>query len=93
MGLRRWNKENEAWESFGSPQVNPATIGAAASVHSSTHAIGGADPLAPAAIGAVSVTSGQVTTAPTNSTVVRNITTSTSTPSGGNDGDVWLKYV
>lgn len=93
MGLRRWNKDVEQWESFGSPQVNPATIGAASSTHSSTHAIGGADPLAPSAIGAVSITSGQVTTAPTNSTVVRNITTSTSTPSGGSDGDVWLKYV
>lgn len=93
MGLRRWNKETSAWESFGSPQLNPASIGAAATSHASQHAIGGLDPLAPAAIGAVSVTSGQVTTAPTNSTVVRNITVSTSTPSGGIDGDVWLKYV
>jgi hypothetical protein len=93
MGLRRWNKETERWENFGSPQVNPATIGAAALTHSSSHAIGGADPLAPSAIGAVSATSGQVTTAPTNSTVVRNITTSTSAPAGGIDGDVWLKYV
>jgi hypothetical protein len=25
-------------------------------------------------------------------TVVRNITLSTSDPSGGSDGDVWLKY-
>lgn len=93
MGLRRWNKDTSAWESFGSPQVNPATIGAAATVHAAQHAIGGLDYIAPAAIGAVSVTSGQVTSAPTNSTVVRNITVSTSAPSGGNDGDVWLKYV
>lgn len=93
MGLRRWNKDTGLWESFGSPQVNPGNIGAAAALHSAQHSIGGLDPLAPAAIGAVNVNSGQVTSAPTNSTVVRNITVSTSGPTGGNDGDVWLKYV
>lgn len=36
---------------------------------------------------------GAVTTASTSSGVVRNIYTSTSAPSGGNDGDVWFKYV
>ena len=40
----------------------------------------------------VSKTNGTVTTADTSSTVVRNITLSTSDPSGGTDGDVWLKY-
>ena len=40
----------------------------------------------------VSKTNGTVTTASTSSTVVRNITLSTSTPSGGMDGDVWLQY-
>ena len=33
-----------------------------------------------------------VTTAATGSTVIRNITLSTSDPSGGTDGQVWLKY-
>lgn len=33
-----------------------------------------------------------VTTASTSSGVVRNIFTSTSNPTGGIDGDVWLKY-
>lgn len=33
-----------------------------------------------------------VTTAATGSTVIRNITLSTSDPSGGSDGQVWLKY-
>jgi hypothetical protein len=33
-----------------------------------------------------------VTTAPTDSAYVRNIYVSTSSPTGGNDGDVWLKY-
>ena len=36
---------------------------------------------------------GAVTTASTSSGVVRNIYTSTSNPTGGIDGDVWLKYV
>ena len=36
---------------------------------------------------------GTVTTASTSSGVVRNIYTSTSNPTGGIDGDVWLKYV
>jgi hypothetical protein len=34
-----------------------------------------------------------VTTASTSSGVVRNIFASTSNPTGGIDGDVWLKYV
>jgi hypothetical protein len=34
-----------------------------------------------------------VTTASTSAGVVRNIFASTSNPSGGIDGDVWLKYV
>lgn len=40
----------------------------------------------------VSKTNGTVTTASTSATVVRNITLSTSAPSGGSDGDVWIKY-
>ena len=40
----------------------------------------------------VSRTNGTVTTAVVNQTVVRNITLSTGDPSGGTDGDVWLKY-
>ena len=40
----------------------------------------------------VNKTNGVVTTASTASAVVRNIHVSTSTPTGGSDGDVWLKY-
>ena len=40
----------------------------------------------------VSKTDGTVTTATEASAVVRNITLSTSTPTGGSDGDVWLVY-
>jgi hypothetical protein len=93
MGLRRWNQVANTWESFGTAQVDPASIGAAAALHATQHAQGGLDPVLPNAIGAVSVTNGAVTTASTNSGVVRNIFTSTGTPTGGNDGDVWLKYV
>lgn len=92
MGLRRWNKDTSNWESFGTPQLNPGTIGAAASIHASQHALGGTDVLTPASIGALPVSSAAVILAPTNSTVLRNITISTSAPSGGSDGDVWLKY-
>jgi hypothetical protein len=42
--------------------------------------------------GRVSVTNGTVTTASTSSGVVRNIYTSTSAPSGGMDGDIWIVY-
>lgn len=34
-----------------------------------------------------------VTTATASASVVRNITLSTSAPSGGNDGDVWMVYI
>lgn len=40
----------------------------------------------------VGTVNGAVTTAATGSTVVRNITLSTADPSGGTDGQVWLKY-
>lgn len=51
-----------------------------------------ADSVTIATSGLVSQTNGTVTTASTSQTVVRNITLSTSQPSGGNDGDVWLVY-
>ncbi len=40
----------------------------------------------------VAQTNGTVATAATGSNVVRNITLSTATPTGGSDGDVWLVY-
>jgi hypothetical protein len=40
----------------------------------------------------VNRTNGTVGTATVGSAVVRNITLSTATPSGGADGDVWLQY-
>lgn len=43
--------------------------------------------------GVVSQTNGTVTTASTSLGVVRNIFVSSSAPTGGNDGDVWIQYV
>lgn len=43
--------------------------------------------------GVVSQTNGTVTTASTSSGVVRNIFTSTSAPTGGADGDIWVQYI
>lgn len=43
--------------------------------------------------GVVSQTNGTVTTASTSSGVVRNIFTSTSSPTGGIDGDIWVQYI
>jgi hypothetical protein len=93
MGLRRWNKVTEAWDQFGTPQLDPSSIGAAASLHAAQHIIGGVDAISPGAIGAISSANGSVSVASTNSGVVRNIFASTSAPSGGIDGDVWLKYI
>lgn len=76
MAVKRWNNTTAQWEAFGSPQLNPASLG-----------------ITPAAIGAVNVVNGQVTTASTSSNVVRNITVSTNAPTGGNDGDIWVQYV
>lgn len=42
--------------------------------------------------GKVDEVNGAVTTASTSLNVVRNITLSTEEPTGGADGDVWLKY-
>lgn len=42
--------------------------------------------------GKVDETNGAVTTAAATATVVRNITLSTASPTGGSDGDVWLVY-
>lgn len=94
MAVKRWNSTTNQWEAFGSPQINPASIGAAPAIHATQHASTGFDPISPASIGAVNVVSGQVTVAPTNTGVVRNIFASTTTPSSSNgiDGDVWLRY-
>lgn len=46
----------------------------------------------PPVSGVVSQTNGTVTTASTSSGVVRNIYTSTSNPTGGIDGDIWMVY-
>lgn len=76
MGLKRYNSGNAEWEAFGTPQLNPASLG-----------------ITTTAINAVDRTNGFVTTASTSSGVVRNIFVSTNDPSGGVDGDIWVKYI
>lgn len=68
--------------------------------HKTRHAIGGADPLTPADIGAVAKSGdtmqGILVAFPNTQYTtpqMRNIILSTADPSGGNNGDVWLKYV
>lgn len=70
--------------------LQTALDGKAATVH--THAISDVTGLQTALDGKIDEVNGAVTTASTSSTVVRNITLSTSAPSGGADGDVWLVY-
>lgn len=60
------------------PAPTPAEIGAASVNH--THS------------GFVATSNGTVSAATPGLAVVRNITLSTSDPSGGSDGDVWIKY-
>jgi hypothetical protein len=64
--------------------------GKAATSH--THIIGDVTSLQTSLDGKVDEVNGAVTTASTSATVVRNITLSTGDPTGGADGDVWLKY-
>jgi hypothetical protein len=45
-----------------------------------------------AELGVVSSSAGTMLSAPSTGTSVRNITVSTSNPSGGMDGDVWMVY-
>lgn len=86
----QWDVTDGLWRSL--------TIG----THATSHEDGGSDEvlLAQSQItnlttdlaGKVDEVDGAVTTASTSATVVRNITLSTSDPTGGSDGDVWLKY-
>lgn len=77
----------------GTGQWEPAVLGAQGPT-GPTGPIGPTGPTGPEAnvSGLVSQTNGTVTTASVSSVVVRNIAVSTSDPSGGSDGDVWLKY-
>jgi hypothetical protein len=76
------------------PTGPTGATGAASTVTGPTGPTGATGPTGPqgSTTGLVSQTNGTVTTAATNQTVVRNITLSTSDPTGGIDGDVWLKY-
>lgn len=70
--------------------LQTALDGKAATSH--THSIADVTGLQTALDSEVNRVNGTVTTASTSLAVVRNITLSTSAPSGGMDGDVWLVY-
>ena len=74
----------------GAVQLSDSTSSTSTSLAATANAVKTAYDLAN---GKVSQTNGTVTTAASGSGVVRNIYTSTSAPSGGSDGDVWMVYV
>lgn len=78
MAVKRWNSTTAQWEAFGSPQLNPASLGitpAAIGAVSTTN-------------GAV-VTASTSQTVVRNITV----STSAPTSGQGSDGDIWVQYV
>lgn len=95
VGGQTWQWSGAVWEA-----LIPGTF--TASAHASTHESGGGDELSLSQSQIVNLTTdldnkvdevnGAVTTASTALNVVRNITVSTSSPTGGTDGDVWLVY-
>lgn len=95
VGDQTWKWTGTVWQTVTITSYTP-------SAHAPTHELGGSDELALAQSQITDLTTdlalkldevnGAVTTADTSSTVVRNITLSTSAPTGGADGDVWLVY-
>jgi hypothetical protein len=71
--------------------LQTALDGKAATTH--VHTIADVTGLQTALDSEVNRVNGSMTTASTSLTVVRNITLSTSAPTGGMDGDVWLVYI
>ena len=84
MAVKRWN--GTAWEVY-------VGVSGATGPAGPTGPTGPVGPTGPAPSNVVSQSNGTVTTASTTSGVVRNIYTNTTDPTGGIDGDVWLKYV
>ena len=91
------------WESFGLAPLTPSSlvvtdgsgelaVSATVSLTELNYVDGVTSSIQTQLNGKVDEVNGEVTTAATGSTVVRNITLSTADPSGGSDGAVWLKY-
>lgn len=95
----QWDATKQVWVSGRYSEYRPASESVLGIVELATNAetqAGSSTTLAttPAGVASatVSKTNGTVTTASTSSGVVRNIYTSTSLPSGGIDGDLWMVY-
>lgn len=78
MAVKRYNTSTGLWESFGSPQLNPGSLGI------TPEAIG-----AVSRTNGSMTTASTSTTGVRNMT----ISTSAPTSGQGSDGDVWMQYV
>jgi len=78
MAVRRFNSTTGQWEQFGSPQLNPASLGI-------TPASIGAVALNNGSVTTASTSSNVVR----NMTV----STSAPTSGQGSDGDIWVQYI
>ena len=78
MAVRRFNTSNSQWEQFGSPQLNPASLGITPASIGAVAVTNGA------------VTTAAVGQAAVRNTFV---STSAPTSGQGSDGDIWVQYV
>jgi hypothetical protein len=78
MAIRRYNATSGQWEQFGSPQLNPASLGI-------TPASIGA-----VAVNNGTVTTANTGQAAVRNTFV---STNAPTSGQGNDGDIWVQYI
>jgi hypothetical protein len=78
MAVKRYNSTTAQWESFGSPQLNPGSLGI------TPDAIG-----AVAKVNGAMTSTNTATSGVRNMT----LSTSAPTAGQGSDGDVWMQYV
>lgn len=78
MAVRRFNSTTGQWEQFGSPQLNPASLGI-------TPASIGA-----VAVNNGAMTSASTSVTGVRNTTV---STSAPTSGQGSDGDIWVQYI
>lgn len=78
MAVKRFNTSTGVWESFGSPQLNPASLGITPASIGSVSTANGAVATASTSLNVVR-----------NITV----STSAPTSGQGSDGDIWVQYV
>lgn len=77
MAVRRFNSSNGQWEQFGSPQLNPASLGITPASIGAVAVNNGAMSASSGATGVRNIT----------------VSTSSPTSGQGNDGDIWVQYI